>query len=120
MLLISLIHLSVHLFNFFLNIYVVEVLRSRINGFASTVRFIVNIGITEAAPSAFSSIGKNYYYVFVGFTFVSLLIAYFYFPETRQRSLEEIAAVFGDDVVTMDDVKKEIDENSMHVEAISA
>ena len=36
-----------------------------------------------------------------------------------------LAAAFGDDVVTVDDVKKEIDEkntleNSVHVEAISA
>lgn len=114
---------------YFRNSYAAEVLplhlRSRINGLASTVHFIVNIGITEAAPSAFSSIGQNYYYVFVGFTFIGLLIAYFYFPETRQRSLEEIAAAFGDDVVTVDDVKNEIDEkntleNSVHVEAISA
>jgi hypothetical protein len=56
--------------------------------------------------------------VFVGCTFCSFWIAYFYFPETRQRSLEELAAVFGDDVVSPEDVRKEIEEKDepVHLE----
>lgn len=30
-----------------------------------------------------------------------LVIAYLYFPETRHKTLEEIAAAFGDKVVTL-------------------
>lgn len=85
-------------------------LRNRVNGLASACHFIVNIGITEAAPSAFDSIHQNYYYVFVGFTACGFIIAYFYFPETRRRSLEEIAAAFGDEIVSPEDVRKEIEE----------
>jgi hypothetical protein len=40
--------------------------RNQANGLASTLHFIFNIDITEAAPSAFATIGENYYYVFVG------------------------------------------------------
>lgn len=77
-------------------------LRSKIMGLAAASHFIVNVGITEAGPSAFATIEENYYYVFVGCTFFFLIMAYLYFPETRKKTLEEIAAAFGDDVVDVD------------------
>lgn len=77
-------------------------LRSKIMGLAAASHFIVNVGITEAGPSAFARIGENYYYVFVGCSFFFLVMAYLYFPETRKKTLEEIAAAFGDDVVDVD------------------
>lgn len=61
----------------------------------------VNVAITEAGPSAFANIRENYYYVFVGCTSFFLVIAYLYFPETRHKTLEEVAAAFGDKVVTL-------------------
>jgi hypothetical protein len=64
-------------------------LRSKIMGIAAASHFIVNVGITEAGPSAFANIRENYYYVFVGCTAFFLVIAYFYFPETRHKTLGE-------------------------------
>lgn len=78
-------------------------LRSKVMGLAAAGHFIVNVGITEAGPSAFANIGENYYYVFVGCTLVFLIIAYLYFPETRRKTLEEIARAFGDKVVLVGD-----------------
>ncbi|POS71651.1 hypothetical protein DHEL01_v209958, partial [Diaporthe helianthi] len=78
-------------------------LRSKVMGLAAASHFIVNVGITEAGPSAFANIKENYYYVFVGCSLFFLIIAYFYFPETRQKTLEEIAAAFGDKVVVLTD-----------------
>ncbi|CAN8099695.1 unnamed protein product [Discula destructiva] len=78
-------------------------LRSKVMGLAAASHFIVNVGITEAGPTAFAAIEQNYYYVFVGCTLFFLVIAYFYFPETKQKSLEEIAAAFGDKVVLVED-----------------
>ncbi|KAL1958645.1 hypothetical protein VTO42DRAFT_3988 [Malbranchea cinnamomea] len=78
-------------------------LRSKIMGLAAASHFIVNVGITEAGPSAFANIGENYYYVFVGCSLFFLTVAYFYFPETKQKTLEEIAAAFGDKVVLVAD-----------------
>ncbi|KAK3074510.1 hypothetical protein LTR53_002992 [Teratosphaeriaceae sp. CCFEE 6253] len=80
-------------------------LRSKVMGLAAASHFIVNVGITEAGPSAFATIKQNYYYVFVGCTLFFLVIAYFYFPETRHKTLEEIAAAFGDKVVTLTDIE---------------
>ncbi|KAI0381422.1 putative MFS monosaccharide transporter [Hypomontagnella monticulosa] len=77
-------------------------LRSKVMGLAAAGHFIVNVGVTEAGPSAFANIKENYYYVFVGCTTVFLVVAYFYFPETRRKTLEEIAEAFGDKVVLVD------------------
>ncbi|KAI2606727.1 putative MFS monosaccharide transporter [Hypoxylon sp. NC1633] len=77
-------------------------LRSRVMGLAAAGHFIVNVAVTEAGPSAFANIKENYYYVFIGCTLVFLTIAYFYFPETRRKTLEEIAQAFGDEVVLVD------------------
>ncbi|KAI0018877.1 putative MFS monosaccharide transporter [Xylariomycetidae sp. FL0641] len=76
--------------------------RSKVMGLAAASHFIVNVAITEAGPSAFENIRENYYYVFVGCSLFFLVLAYFYFPETRRKSLEEIAAAFGDEVVDVD------------------
>ena len=38
-------------------------LRSKVMGLAAASHFIVNVGITEAGPSAFATIHENYYYV---------------------------------------------------------
>lgn len=76
-------------------------LRSRVMGLAACSHFVVNVAVTEAGPSAFSRIGENYYYVFVGCTAFFLAVAYFYFPETRRKTLEEIASTFGDRVAVL-------------------
>ncbi|KAI7783327.1 hypothetical protein LA080_012082 [Diaporthe eres] len=81
-------------------------LRSKVMGLAAASHFIVNVGITEAGPSAFANIKENYYYVFVGYSLFFLIVAYLYFPETRRKTLEEIAAAFGDKVVVLTDAER--------------
>jgi len=41
-----------------------------------------------------------------------LVIAYFYFPETKQKTLEEVAAAFGDKVVLVSD-REVVDEQAI-------
>ncbi|KAJ0278307.1 hypothetical protein COL940_007310 [Colletotrichum noveboracense] len=88
-------------------IYGAEVLpisiRSKIMGVAAAAHYIVNVGVTQAGPSAFATIHENYYYVFVGCCSVFFVIIYLYYPETKQKTLEEIAAAFGDRVVEIED-----------------
>ncbi|KAF2168607.1 hypothetical protein M409DRAFT_65513 [Zasmidium cellare ATCC 36951] len=85
-------------------------LRSKVIGIAAFIFFSVTVAFTEAAPSAFANIKQNYYYVFVGCTAVMWVIGYYWFPETTGRTLEEIAAAFGDRVV---DVARENSETNM-------
>ncbi|KAE9403758.1 general substrate transporter [Gymnopus androsaceus JB14] len=87
-------------------LYGVEILpiflRSKVTGLAACSHFILNIAVTEAGPTAFANIKQNYYYVFVATTFVSGVLVFMFFPETKGRSLEMIAADFGDNVVERD------------------
>lgn len=84
-------------------LYGVEVLpvflRSKVMGLASTSHFVWNVALTEAGPSAFANIGADFYYVFFATTFVAAVGIFVYFPETKGKTLEEIAASFGDDIV---------------------
>ncbi|KAJ8092234.1 hypothetical protein PM082_024065 [Marasmius tenuissimus] len=101
------IYMFTSIYYIFLNsttwLYGVEVvplfLRSKITGLASLSHFVVNIGVTQAGPSAFANIGENYYYVFVVTTSIFFLGVLFFFPETKGKTLEMIAADFGDKVV---------------------
>lgn len=52
---------------------------------------------TEAGHSAFTTIEENYYYVLLDLVF--LVTACLQPPEMRRKTLEEIAAASGDDVV---------------------
>jgi hypothetical protein len=45
----------------------------------------------------------------VACTLFFLVIAYFYFPETKRKTLEEIAASFGDRVIDAEDVDADPD-----------
>ncbi|KIY71882.1 general substrate transporter [Cylindrobasidium torrendii FP15055 ss-10] len=87
-------------------LYGVEILpihlRSTVTGLASLSHFVFNIAVTQAGPTAFATIGANFYYVFVGTTFLTTVSIFFMFPETKGKTLEEIAAEFGDEVVTSD------------------
>lgn len=94
-------------------------LRSKVMGLAAGSHFIVNVAITEAGPSAFATIHENYYYVFVGCTSFFLVIAYLYFPETRRKTLEEIAADFGDKVVEVNERKVDGEGRKIEEEGVA-
>lgn len=49
------------------------------------------------APVAFASIGWKYYLVFVCCCVVGGPVMYFTYPDTLNKPLEEVAALFGDD-----------------------
>lgn len=60
--------------------------------FASTLLY------TEVAPTAFQKIGWKYYLVFIIVPLVGVGVLAKYAPETKNLTLEEIAAKFGDEV----------------------
>ncbi|KAJ5163532.1 uncharacterized protein N7500_005362 [Penicillium coprophilum] len=45
-------------------------------------------------PVAFTAIAWKYYFVFLGCLVIFLVLIYFLFPETKGRSLEEVAMIF--------------------------
>ncbi|KAJ9256499.1 hypothetical protein DTO207G8_2502 [Paecilomyces variotii] len=64
--------------------------------------FIATILFLQSAPTAFDQIGWKYYLVFICVTSVIFVCMWLFFPETRQKSLEDIAVLFGDSEETLE------------------
>jgi len=57
----------------------------------------INVCWLQAAPTAFDHIGWKYYLFFILFSAFGSFCAFFIFPNTLHKPLEEVAAMFGDD-----------------------
>jgi len=55
---------------------------------------VFNFVLAEVTPIGFATIGSRYYIVFAVINAVIVPSVYFFFPETKGRSLEEIDAIF--------------------------
>lgn len=53
-------------------------------------------------PIALESIGWKYYFTFVFFLISFLVVAFFFYPETRGRTLEQVAFIFDREEETSD------------------
>lgn len=69
-------------------------------GFAVFTQSITAIWLSYAASFAFDAIAWKFYFVFIACNIFAGTIYYFFLPETRFLNLEEVAAQFGDEVVT--------------------
>lgn len=57
---------------------------------------LINIMWLQVAPIAFASIGWKFYLVFIACALVSAVVMFTTFPNTLNKPLEEVAALFGD------------------------
>jgi hypothetical protein len=80
-------------------------LRARSKGMALATcsNWLFNFAIGMSAPDAFAGIRGYYYVIIAGFCLVSVGLAYFYYVETANHTLEEIALAFGDKAFAADD-----------------
>ncbi|KAM0208789.1 hypothetical protein ACHAQD_011476 [Fusarium lateritium] len=60
--------------------------------------FVGSLTLLEAAPTAFQTIGWRFYLIMMAFTIICVVIFAMAFPETKGLTLEEISALFGDEV----------------------
>jgi MFS family permease len=100
-------------------VYVSEIfpthIRSRGVAFALSILFLSTIAYLEAAPTAFAQVGWKYYLLFIILTAINIPLVWYFFPETKGLSLEEIGEKFGDEVAVhltniTDEEKERLDE----------
>ncbi|KAH7014178.1 general substrate transporter, partial [Microdochium trichocladiopsis] len=101
------IFLFVFAYGFFLDaasfVYSSEIyptnIRARGVALATATYFIMCITYVTPGATAIANIGWRYYLVFICLTVVTVVVIFFFYPETKGKSLEELADIFGDPVV---------------------
>ncbi|RFU72858.1 mfs transporter, sp family, sugar:h+ symporter [Trichoderma arundinaceum] len=90
---------------------------ARAKGMAVSVAglFLASLLILVPAPTAFANIQWKYYLLFISMSSVMIIVVYFLFPETKRKSLEEISALFGDQIQSSLDTEKDV-TSSVQVE----
>lgn len=63
---------------------------------------LINIVFNQVSPIAFSEVGYKYYSLFICTNLIGAVVVFFIFPETKGKTLEEIAHIFGDEVIVAD------------------
>lgn len=61
-------------------------------------QFIATVILLEAAPTAFANIGYRFWVLLICLTFIYGVLIYFFLPETKGKTLEDISVLFGDPV----------------------
>ncbi|KAF2802930.1 general substrate transporter [Mytilinidion resinicola] len=89
-------------------------IRSRGVAMATFTYFAACITYVTPGATAIANIGYKYFIVFICLTVVTIIVVFFYYPETKGKSLEELAELFGDPVVVhltdaTDEQKMEMD-----------
>ncbi|KAK9382852.1 general substrate transporter [Kockiozyma suomiensis] len=98
-------------------------LRAKGVSFSICGLFLSTIVYLEAASTAFANIGWKYYLVFICMSIFFFVLVFFYFPETKDLSLEEMAALFGDEVTDINlhravSDEYELDEKNSIIERV--
>jgi MFS family permease len=79
-------------------IFPVEV-RALGNAITTFTNWVVNLVFAQFSPSALTRLGFRYFYVFFAFNIVAMLCYWFFYPETKGRTLEQMDVLFGDQLV---------------------
>ena len=77
--------------------------RSKGMALATTSNWIFNFIIGMVAPDSFAGIHGYFYLIIAGFCLFSAGLAHFYYVETANHTLEEIALAFGEKAFEGDD-----------------
>jgi len=75
-------------------------LRSKGLGLAVFSKAVTAIVLSQVTPIAILNVGWRYYALFIATNFAAAFVYFFFLPETKGKSLEEIAELFGDALAT--------------------
>jgi sugar porter (SP) family MFS transporter len=68
--------------------------RTEANALSTAANWLGNFTVVMITPVAFNNIGWRTYIIFAVFNFAAIPVVYFFYPETRGRSLEEVDLIF--------------------------
>lgn len=69
-------------------------IRHKITAISACTNWLFNFLVAEVSPHAIQNIGYRYYIVYACINLFTFVVVYMFFPETRDRTLEEIDDVF--------------------------
>ncbi|KAK8855735.1 hypothetical protein PGQ11_011647 [Apiospora arundinis] len=82
-------------------------LRAKANAIVQVIHYSISLIITQCSPIALAAVGWKYYIMFVLTNALCAAVFFVAYPETKGKSLEEIAEIFGDvDTVHKSDIEK--------------
>ncbi|KIV89131.1 hypothetical protein PV10_08728 [Exophiala mesophila] len=100
--------------NTFGTTYASEIMPTKIRPTGVAAGFLVfnamGVLMTQTAPLAVEAITWRYFIIWLVLDCVYVVIVYFYYPETKNKTLEDLAGVFGDKVA------ESWEETKLHVE----
>ncbi|KIX10172.1 uncharacterized protein Z518_01253 [Rhinocladiella mackenziei CBS 650.93] len=100
--------------NTFGTTYASEIMPTKIRATGVACGYIVfncmGVLMTQTAPLAIAAMTWKYFIIWLVLDCVYVVIVYFFYPETKNRTLEELAGVFGDKVAeSWEETKQYID-----------
>lgn len=82
-------------------------IRHQVTAISACTNWLFNFLVAEVSPHAMDSIGYKYYIVFACITLFTFVMLYFFYPETKGRTLEEVDDIFIQSASIFDPVKVE-------------
>ncbi|KAF4332219.1 hypothetical protein FBEOM_13980 [Fusarium beomiforme] len=98
-------------------VYTAEIFPTQIRATGGAIStfwsFVIQVVLAQASPTALANVGWRYYFFFIAMNLSTLVLVFFFLPETKGKSLEEISEVFGDIFVSVH-MDERLDEKSEH------
>ena len=74
-------------------------IRARGNSLSTFTNWSLNLVFAQCAPIALEQLGFPFFYFFFVWNLIAAVCYFFFFPETKGRTLEQMDQLFGDQVV---------------------
>lgn len=74
-------------------------IRAKGNSISAVTNWCIGLIVAQVSPLAFDQVGYNYFYAYFVFNMVAVLCYFFFFPETKNRTLEQMDELFGDQLI---------------------